>query len=169
MLFALCVATSGLLPTTTVPHATSPVVAWSARASPQMNLDRRQIVAAALAAAPMAAKAAVQVNDNAYSASNAYLGDRDYTSGSDDAMARIAAKTTAANEAAKAARVRAPPTGAELLAKQEESKNKILLVAVGGSALSIPFFFKNLQRLATKVATGGQDSGYGSAKDQAFR
>merc|ERR1711948_132081 len=73
------------------------------------------------------------------------------------------------NEAAKAARTRAPPTEQELEAKQEEAKRNILLIAGGGTLASTAFFYKNLQRLFTKVSTGGQDSGYGSAKDLKYR
>lgn len=42
----------------------------------------------------------------------------------------------------------------------EEKVAPIAGVAIAGVALSVPFFFQNLQRLGTKVASGGQDSGY---------
>ena len=35
----------------------------------------------------------------------------------------------------------------------------ILLIAGGGTALSIPFYFQNVKRLGTKIASGGKDDG----------
>jgi len=139
-----------------------------------MTISRRSaLLGAGLAAVPFAAKAAVQVNDNAYSASNAYVGDKDYLAGSDEALARIAQKTREKAEAEKAAKfsaMRAPGEEEKaLMEAQEEAKRNILLVGVGGTALSVPFFYKNLERLSTKVFSGGEDSGYGSAEDVRYR
>ena len=122
MLWAV-LGSAGLLPPTTATSYPMPhVVARLARAPPQMMaLERRQAILAAalsLSALPSAGYAAAEVNENSNSPSLAYVGDKDFLNGSDDAMARIAAKTTAANEAAKRAQIRAPPTEAELLAKQ---------------------------------------------------
>jgi len=143
-------------------------------ATPEMTISRRSaLFGAGLAAVPMAAQAAVQVNDNAYSASNAYVGDKDYLAGSDEALARIAQKTrekAAAEKAAKFSSMKAPgEEEAALAAAQEEAKRNILLVGVGGTALSVPFFYKNLERLSTKVFSGGEDTGYGSAEDIRYR
>jgi hypothetical protein len=47
--------------------------------------------------------------------------------------------------------------------EQEDQAKLGGVAAVGGlTVLSLPFFFPNLQRLATKVGSGGKDDGYGS-------
>ena len=81
------------------------------------------------------------------------------------ANADVASIAAAAN--AKAAKEReealyGPPPEPEL--DSGEKLKPILLVAGGGLALSIPFYFQNLQRLGTKVASGGKDSGYAQSK-----
>jgi hypothetical protein len=85
----------------------------------------------------------------------------------DDSMAAIAAKSAAINAAAK--KSFKPPTEEELEAKKEKSKSLIIGIAGFGTLASGAFIIPNLQRLATKVTTGGQDSGYGTAKDKQFR
>ena len=45
-----------------------------------------------------------------------------------------------------------------------EKLKPILIALGGGTALSIPFYFQNLKRLGTKVASGGKDSGYQQSK-----
>merc|ERR1712203_710779 len=141
-----------------------------------MTSRRSALLAAAagLAAAfPLTAEAVVKVNDNAKAADLGYVGDVDYVSGTDDAIARIAKKTREKNEAEKAAKFAATKAPgqeeAELAAAQEEAKRNILLVGGGGTLLSSAFFYKNLQRLFTKIMTAGEDTGYGTPEDIRYR
>merc|ERR1712032_1116401 len=127
-----------------------------------MTLDRRNVAmlaAGAVATLTPAAFAGDDLNENAKSAKTGYVGSLDTTAGNDASMAAIAARTTAKNEEAKRARLKPPPSEAELAAAQEEAKKNILLIAGGGTLASTAFFYKNLQRLFTKISTGGQDSG----------
>lgn len=88
----------------------------------------------------------------------------------DDAMARIAAKSMAKNEEEKqrvrdkvAKRLAKGKTEEqEVKEQQKEAKNNILLIAGGGTVLSTAFFYRNIQRLFTKVLSGGEDDGYNS-------
>ena len=63
----------------------------------------------------------------------------------DDAIAAIAARANAAAAAEREAKKPKP------LRNDEESSFQVGGVLVAGVALSVPFFFKNLQRLGTKV------------------
>ena len=74
----------------------------------------------------------------------------------------IAAANAAAAEAARKAAAEAPVVDEE--AEKSKAINSIGLLLVGGTALSVPFYFKNLQRLGTKVASGGKDDGYNRYK-----
>lgn len=42
--------------------------------------------------------------------------------------------------------------------------NLVGAVLAGSVALSVPFYWKNLARLATKIGSGGKDDGYDSIK-----
>jgi hypothetical protein len=66
-----------------------------------------------------------------------------------------AAAKKAAKEAAKTAKKEA---GIE---ETDERSFPIAAAAGGGVLLSVPLYFANLQRLGTKVASGGKDDGYG--------
>lgn len=72
----------------------------------------------------------------------------------EDAMARIAAKTNAANEAEKE-RQRKKVAKAGKKAERENAGASVLVTTVGGAAffLSLPFFYKNLGRLFLKQAS----------------
>mmetsp|Transcript_99030 Transcript_99030/g.156116 ORF Transcript_99030/g.156116 Transcript_99030/m.156116 type:complete len:173 (+) Transcript_99030:62-580(+) len=75
----------------------------------------------------------------------------------DDAMAKILAKNQKAAETAR-------EEEANKVVEDTSTFEKLLpaiVVLGGGTALSVPFFSANLQRLGTKVASGGQDDGYG--------
>merc|ERR1740127_430402 len=80
-----------------------------------------------------------------------------------DSIEDIAAKANAAalkdREAAKE-KALAP----EAEASTEEKLKPILIAVGGGTLLSVPFFAQNLQRLFTKVSSGGEDAGYGSVR-----
>jgi len=86
----------------------------------------------------------------------------------DDSIAAIAAKANAENERVKAAEKarmqarldRGKSEELELLEKQEENQNKILGILGGSTLLSTYFFKDNLQRLAIKITSGGEDAGY---------
>merc|ERR1712176_220486 len=126
------------------------------------------IATTALATLPAVAQAAADLNENAKSADIGIVSDKDYLAGNDDAMAAIARRTAERN--AIAARAKGyGKTAEELRAEQEESKSKIIQVAVGGTVASTAFFYQNLARLFTKITSGGQDSGHGTASDQAYR
>merc|ERR1719453_626857 len=130
-------------------------------------LNRRSFVAAA--AVPFAAIADSDGNQQAANSgmrfNNGNLGtaaDPSLNAGTEDAMAKIARKNAeklAAEKAAFAAS-RAPKTEEELLAEQAKSKNLVVGIGAAGTLLSGLFILPNLQRLATKVVSGGQDSGY---------
>lgn len=79
----------------------------------------------------------------------------------EDMVERIAAKSAAANAAARA------KAAAEEQKKIEGADSgKILVPAflLGSVGLSLPFFLPNLIRLGTKVASGGEDDGYGKKR-----
>ena len=86
----------------------------------------------------------------------------------EDAMARIAAKATAANEAEKQAKKdrlqkrmqKGKTEEQEIEEKAAQSKNLVLGIGAGGTLLSTAFFYRNIQRLFTKVTSGGEDDGY---------
>merc|ERR1711924_86484 len=76
-----------------------------------------------------------------------------------DSIEDIAAKANAKAIAAREAEA------AKMDAKDDEAstgdKLKPIITAVGASVvLSVPFYYQNLQRLFTKVSSGGEDSGY---------
>merc|ERR1740138_763356 len=144
------------------------LVAFSPPTTPVIT--RRSFVSAA--AVPFAAFADSNGNQQAENSgmrfNNNNLGsvaDPSLNAGTEDAMAKIARKNAeklAAEKAAFAAS-RAPKTEEELLAQAEGSKNLITGIAGAGTLLSGLFILPNLQRLATKVASGGQDAGYAKA------
>ena len=76
---------------------------------------------------------------------------------SDDMVARIAAQSVKANEAARTKKEKDEAAQA----KSKEGVNPALLVGGGGLALSLPFFLPNPLRLGTKLGSGGEDDGYG--------
>ena len=45
-------------------------------------------------------------------------------------------------------------------AEKASKTNLVAGVLVGSVALSVPFYWQNLQRLAIKVGSGGKDDGY---------
>eukprot|EP00746_Dinoflagellata_sp_MGD_P162213 gnl/MRDRNA2_/MRDRNA2_89667_c0_seq1.p1 gnl/MRDRNA2_/MRDRNA2_89667_c0~~gnl/MRDRNA2_/MRDRNA2_89667_c0_seq1.p1 ORF type:complete len:239 (-),score=51.38 gnl/MRDRNA2_/MRDRNA2_89667_c0_seq1:254-970(-) len=57
----------------------------------------------------------------------------------------------------------------EQIEKEESAKFQGVAAAGAVVLFSLPFFFPNLQRLATKVASGGQDDGYGDASPRNSR
>jgi len=81
-----------------------------------------------------------------------------------DAVADIAARANAAAEKERQMKMSGEPepevsTGDKL---------KPVLTALGGSVvLSVPFYYKNLQRLATKISSGGADDGRGGGSKPA--
>ena len=80
-----------------------------------------------------------------------------------DSIEDIAARNAAAAEAARNA---APEkTDEELEAEKGNSKALIGAALVGSVGLSVPFYWKNIARLATKVGTGGKDDGYNKYKN----
>jgi hypothetical protein len=74
---------------------------------------------------------------------------------------RIAAKSEAANVAARTKKIKE-----EEDAKNNAGKGQNLVATglVGSVVLSLPFFLPNLIRLGKKVASGGEDDGYGKKK-----
>lgn len=84
----------------------------------------------------------------------------------DDAIARIAARAKAENAANDAKAASSVKTEAELEEEQEASKRNIGLALVASVALSVPFYSKNLERLGTKIASGGKDDGYNKYADK---
>lgn len=52
----------------------------------------------------------------------------------------------------------------EEVAEEEGGKLTPVYGALGVVGLSVPFYFANLQRLGTKVASGGRDDGYGGGR-----
>lgn len=79
----------------------------------------------------------------------------------EDMVERIAAKSAAANEAA-----RAKAAAAEQKKIEGADSGKVLVPAflLGSVGLSLPFFLPNLIRLGKKVASGGEDDGYGNKR-----
>jgi hypothetical protein len=79
----------------------------------------------------------------------------------EDMVERIAAKSAAANEAA-----RAKAAAAEQKKIEGADSGKVLVPAflLGSVGLSLPFFLPNLIRLGKKVASGGEDDGYGTKR-----
>lgn len=45
--------------------------------------------------------------------------------------------------------------------QSEEGKGLVGTFLLGSVALSLPFFYKNVLRLGTKITSGGKDDGYG--------
>jgi hypothetical protein len=74
-----------------------------------------------------------------------------------DSIEEIAAKANAKARAEREAAFEAPPPEVQ----SDEDKLKPIITAVGASVvLSVPFYAENLKRLATKISSGGEDSGY---------
>jgi len=76
----------------------------------------------------------------------------------DDLVARIAAKSVAANDAA---RVKREADEAKRLKDKEGGGSLVLGVGAAGVVLTLPFFLPNLLRLGSKLGSGGKDDGYG--------
>merc|ERR1712224_783562 len=92
-------------------------------------------------------------------AASAALATPAFADDSDDMIARIAAKNA---KLAEEERNKAPGKTEEEEAEERENSKKLIGGALVGSVvLSVPFYYKNLQRLGTKIASGGEDSGYG--------
>lgn len=88
----------------------------------------------------------------------------------EDAMVAIARRNAERQAAEKeAAKKKYQPTEKDLKAEQDKNKNLILGIAGVGTLASGAFIIPNLTRLATKISSGGQDSGYGTEKDNDFR
>ena len=130
-----------LAPTSTVRTSTSLFAA-----SQDEPLSRRSAVAglAAMGAAALALPSMAMAEESA-----------------DDLVKRIAAKSAAANEAARAKALTEEQ-------KKEDGKDagKLLVPAflLGGIGLTLPFFLPNLIRLGKKGASLGEDDGYGNKK-----
>jgi len=84
----------------------------------------------------------------------------------EDAVARIAARAKAENAARDAKAAATVKTEAQLEEEQEGNKRLIGLALLASVGLSVPFYSKNLERLGTKVASGGKDDGYGKYKEK---
>mmetsp|Transcript_45549 Transcript_45549/g.138428 ORF Transcript_45549/g.138428 Transcript_45549/m.138428 type:complete len:155 (-) Transcript_45549:1202-1666(-) len=80
---------------------------------------------------------------------------------SDDMVARIAAKSVAANEAA---RLKKEKEDAAKAKGKESGGIAVLGVGAAGVALTAPFFLPNLLRLGSKLSSGGEDDGYGAKR-----
>jgi hypothetical protein len=74
-----------------------------------------------------------------------------------DSIEEIAAR---ANQKAEADRVAAANKAPEQEVSAQDKATPVLAALGGSVALSVPFYYKNLQRLGTKIASGGKDSGY---------
>ncbi|KAL1508316.1 hypothetical protein AB1Y20_004426 [Prymnesium parvum] len=78
----------------------------------------------------------------------------------EEAMARIAEKNRLALLKEKEEKKE------KIMSRIKEEENpgekvkKIASVAVGGVLLSVPFYYRNLARLFTKITSGGKDDGY---------
>ena len=82
------------------------------------------------------------------------------------AVARIAARAKAENAARDAKMAATVKTEDQLADEQEGNKRLIGLALLASVGLSVPFYSKNLERLGTKVASGGKDDGYGKYKEK---
>ena len=80
-----------------------------------------------------------------------------------DSVADIAARNAAAAEAEREAKANAKPVDTE--AEKSGAINTVGAVLVGSVALSVPFYYKNIARLFTKITSGGDDDGYSTYKD----
>lgn len=89
-----------------------------------------------------------------------------FADANEDAIAAIAARAKAENEANAAKAAASFKTEEELIEETESAKRNIGLAVFASVALSVPFYFKNLQRLGTKIATGGKDDGRGGMPAQ---
>lgn len=74
----------------------------------------------------------------------------------DDMVARIAAKNALAAEAER----NKIDTSKSAEEQSAEGKGLVGAALLGSVVLSVPFYYKNLQRLGTKISSGGKDSGY---------
>merc|ERR1740138_104072 len=108
-----------------------PAVQSNSRRAALAAVPRFALGAAALSAAPLVAHA--------------------------DSIEEIAAKANAKARAEREAAFEAPPPEVQ----SDEDKLKPIITAVGASVvLSVPFYAENLKRLATKISSGGEDTGY---------
>lgn len=80
----------------------------------------------------------------------------------DDMVARIAAKNALAVQKERDAAGSIDSKSAEQ--QTEEGKGLVGTFLLGSVVLSVPFYFKNLQRLFIKITSGGKDDGYDKVK-----
>jgi len=122
-------------------------------ASPQMLQSRRDALFAGAAAATTLAA----------TASPAFAAiDEDANEAAMAAIAKKAAAQNAAADAAKKANIKTPE---EQQAAQDEAKRNIGIALAGSVVLSVPFYYRNVLRLATKIGSGGEDDGYNTYKE----
>lgn len=108
-----------------------PAVQSNSRRAALAAVPRFALGAAALSTAPLVAKA--------------------------DSIEEIAARANQKAKAEREATFVAPPPEVQ----SDEDKLKPIIAAVGASVvLSVPFYAENLKRLATKISSGGEDTGY---------
>merc|ERR1719159_1078769 len=126
----------------------------------------RRAVLAAAALAPHAAVDGVNsgLADNSTSRfNNAVLGvqsNTDFTAGNESSIAAIAAKNAAKLAEEKANKNKKYTKTEEDIERDAENSKKLVLgIAGAGTVLSGAFIIPNLTRLATKIASGGQDDG----------
>jgi len=114
--------------------------------------NRRAVLAAAAAASAASAIPFAAMADQASDAQT------------EDAVAAIARKNAAKlKEEKERERSKYQKTEADIEAEQQQSKNLILGIAGVGTALSGVFIIPNLTRLAKKITSGGEDSGYATS------
>eukprot|EP00747_Dinoflagellata_sp_TGD_P048744 gnl/TRDRNA2_/TRDRNA2_145789_c0_seq3.p2 gnl/TRDRNA2_/TRDRNA2_145789_c0~~gnl/TRDRNA2_/TRDRNA2_145789_c0_seq3.p2 ORF type:complete len:245 (-),score=63.47 gnl/TRDRNA2_/TRDRNA2_145789_c0_seq3:2015-2749(-) len=82
----------------------------------------------------------------------------------EEALEQQLAEKKAAEEAKAKKKAAKEASGVTQADEDQQRLQPILYTAAGGVALSVPLYFANLQRLATKVASGGKDDGYGPKK-----
>ena len=80
----------------------------------------------------------------------------------EDIVARIAAKNALALEKERAAANSIDAKTAE--EQSAEGKGLVGTFLLGSVVLSVPFYYKNIQRLFIKVSSGGKESGYDKVK-----
>jgi len=137
----------------------TPALSAAGRAStPMMALDstlgRRSAIlsAAAAAALPLAARA--EIFQGGTSLGRDDLFDKDYSAGTEDALAKIAAKNAKALEEEKKKKLAEYSKAGD----KDEKANALAPLIVGGFGLasvvlSLPFFYKNLARLYLRFAS----------------
>jgi len=86
-----------------------------------------------------------------------------------DSIEDIAARNAVAAEAARGEKKKCgygalPQCDTEVEQDNGSSLGLVGGVLVGSVALSVPFYWKNLARLGTKITSGGKDDGYDTFK-----